>query len=49
LRVNIRIRAANGIDVHALVIRRSLPRCGVAIPFSDGIAALATVPLIKDR
>jgi hypothetical protein len=46
--VNIRIRAANGIDVHALVIRRSqaLRRRD---PFSDGIAALATVPLIKDR
>jgi hypothetical protein len=24
-------------------------RLGVAIPFSDGIAALATVPLIKNR
>jgi 2C-methyl-D-erythritol 2,4-cyclodiphosphate synthase len=45
----VNIRAGNGIDVHALVIGRSLALDGVAIPFSDGIAALATVPPIKDR
>ncbi len=47
MRVNIRV--GNGINVHALVIGRSLALGGVAIPFSEGIAALATVPLIKDR
>jgi 2C-methyl-D-erythritol 2,4-cyclodiphosphate synthase len=47
LKVN--MRAGNGIDVHALVIGRSLAPGGVAIPFSHGIAALATVPLVKDR
>lgn len=47
MRVNIRV--GNGIDVHALVIGRSLVPGGVAIPFNEGIASLATVPLIKDR
>jgi 2C-methyl-D-erythritol 2,4-cyclodiphosphate synthase len=45
----VNIRAGIGIDVHALVFGRSLALGGVAIPFSDGIAALATVPLIKDQ
>lgn len=37
--MTVTVRVGNGIDVHVLVIGRSLALCGVAIPFSDGIAA----------
>ena len=45
--MTVTVRVGNGIDVHVLVIGRSLALCGVAIP--SATALRLTVPPIRDR